>query len=146
MVKLEEKTETKIEPFDYLNSITKTKKNMMRGSENDKLAEELYNKWFVNWGLSMSYDTILLANMMNLHHKVPNRAQYEFYMATCPKKRYITWAKKPRKDEDVLMIQKYYNCNEKVAREYLKLLTPEQLSDMEKQVYNGGPVGISSGE
>lgn len=130
----------KTSPFTYLDSIIKTKHNMMRGSENDELAEELYNKWVVNSGLSMSYDTIILANIMNVNHHVPNRAQYEFLLATCPKKKRITWAKKIEADEDVELVQNYYQCNSKVAREYLKLLTPEQLADIQKSQFKGGIV------
>lgn len=131
---------TKSNPFDYLDSIIKTKNNMMRGSENDALAEELYNKWIINSGLSMSYDTILLANLMNINHHLPNRAQYEFLLAACPKKKRITWAKKPESNDTVEMIQNYYKCNAKIAREYMKLLTPEQLADMEKEMFTGGIV------
>lgn len=127
-------------PFEHLDSIIKTKQNMMRGSENDELAESLYNKWLVNSAMSMSYDTIFLANMMNVNHHAPNRAQYEFLLATCPKKKRIQWVKKPEENETVEMIQNYYQCNPKVAREYMKLLTPEQLADIEKSQFKGGIV------
>jgi len=55
-------------PFDYLNSINVTKQNMMRGSENDELAEKGYNPFMVNRGLSYFQDTIALANEMNQYH------------------------------------------------------------------------------
>jgi hypothetical protein len=32
-------------PFDYVNSITTTKSNMMRDSENDVLSEKSYEPW-----------------------------------------------------------------------------------------------------
>ena len=35
-------------PFDYINSVSTNKKNMMRDSENDVLSEKQYNAWIVN--------------------------------------------------------------------------------------------------
>ena len=39
---------SKANPFSYVDSINHSKKNMMRDSENDKLAESQYNPWFTN--------------------------------------------------------------------------------------------------
>ena len=35
-------------PFDYINSINQNKKNLMRDSENDTLAERGYNPWITS--------------------------------------------------------------------------------------------------
>ena len=56
-------------PFDYLNSINDTKKDLMV----DDITEKQYNAFLVNRGLSYFSDTVLFANEMNVHHHLPNR-------------------------------------------------------------------------
>jgi hypothetical protein len=60
-------------PFDYVNSITTTKSNMMRDSENDVLSEKSYEPWIVNKALSYFPDTILHSNLMNQYHHLDKR-------------------------------------------------------------------------
>ena len=48
-------------PFDYLNAINYTKKDIMV----DDIAEKQYNPFMVNRGLSYFQDTVLMANEMN---------------------------------------------------------------------------------
>ena len=125
-------------PFDYVNSITQNKKNMMRGSENDKLAEKGYNAWLINNALSYHQDTILHANIMNEYHDLDNRAQYEFLLNSVrPKKRYAKWAKSAD-DKDLEMICEYYKCNQTIGKEYLSLLSSEQLKMIKEQQEIGG--------
>ena len=57
-------------PFDYVTSITQTKKNMMRDSENDALAEKGYEPWLVNNALSYHVDTILHVNIMKMNYEL----------------------------------------------------------------------------
>ena len=73
-----EKYMSKGNPFIYVDSINHSKKNMMRDSENDKLAESQYNPWFTNIALSYFVDTILHANLVNQYWELDNRPQYEF--------------------------------------------------------------------
>lgn len=126
-------------PFDYVNTILQSKKNMMRGSENDKLAEDGYNPWLTNIALSYHDDTILLANLANINHHLPKRAQYEILINTVrPKKRqFRKWAK-PVEDEDLDLVCEVYACNRRVGQEYLSLLTPEQVKLLKEQRRIGG--------
>ena len=125
-------------PFDYINSITTNKKNMMRGSENDTLAEKQYNAWIVNKGLSYFPDTILHANLMNMNHHLGNRPQYEFLLNSIrPSKRYAKWVK-DEGDEDLDTVCSFYACNKNVGREYLSLLSSDQIKAMKKQQETGG--------
>ena len=58
-----------MKPFDYINSINFTKKNLMRGTENDDLAEKGYVPYITNKTLSYFTDTLLYANeMLSLIH------------------------------------------------------------------------------
>jgi hypothetical protein len=126
-------------PFDYIASITTNKKNMMHDSENDTLAEKQYNAWIVNKGLSYFQDTVLHANLMNINHHLDNRPQYLFLLNSIrPSKRYAKWVKKDKGDEDLDAICSAYACNKNVGREYLSLLSSEQISAIKKQQEIGG--------
>lgn len=125
-------------PFDYVSSINQSKKNMMRGTENDTLSEKQYNAYIVNKALSNFPDTILHANLMNINHHLPNRPQYEFFINSIrPKKRFAKWVK-DISDEDLESVCAFYQCNKTRGREYLSLLTSEQLEIMKKQLETGG--------
>lgn len=125
-------------PFDYVNNINSTKPNMMRDTENDTLAERDYNPWVVNNAFSMHADTILFANLMNSNFHLEKRPQYEFYKyGVRPKSRKAPWAKN-EKNEDLDMICDVYECNRNVAREYLSLLSKEQIDAIRATRNKGG--------
>lgn len=115
-------------PFQYLETINNTKENLMRGSENDELAERGYNPYLVNRGLSYFQDTISLANEMNRFHFIDKKMQYEFLLNIVRKrKRFSKWHKKEQ-DQNVDIISEYYNCSQRKASDILKVLTEEQVS------------------
>jgi hypothetical protein len=127
-------------PFDYLNSINVNKNNMMRGSENDELAEKQYNAFLVNRGLSYFQDTVALANEMNLRADLDNRPQYEFLLNIVrPRKRFSKWHKKDQDDKVDIIIQ-YYNCSQRKALEILNVLTEDQFSQIRETVLKGKEV------
>lgn len=127
-------------PFDYLNSINVTKKNMMRGSENDELAEKQYNAFLVNRGLSYFQDTVELANEMNLRADLDNKLQYEFLLNLIrSRKRFSKWHKKDQ-DNRVDIVTQYYNCSQRKALEILKILTEEQFQQISETVLKGKEV------
>ena len=127
-----------MKPFDYVNAITQSKKDLMRGTDNDDLAEKGYNPWLTNNALSQFPDTILHANMMNQYHQLENRPQYLFLLNSVrPKKRWSKWAKSTR-NEDLDIVCSYYNCNATIGLEYLSLLSSEQLKIIKKQQETGG--------
>lgn len=126
--------------FDYVNNILYSNKtNMMRDTENDKLAEKEFVPYMTNTALALYPDTILLANMMNMNHHLDKRPQYEFYKYSVrPMKRsHAPWVKTP-KNEELDMICEAYACSRDVAREYLSLLSNEQLNAIKKQQEKGG--------
>lgn len=126
-------------PFDYVNEILLTKKNSMRGSENDKLAEAGYNPWLTNTSLSYHEDTVLIANVANQHAHLPKRAQYELLINIVrPKKRQFKKWVKNAEDEDMDVICEIYSCNKTIAKEYLSLLTQDQLKSLKQQRDKGG--------
>jgi hypothetical protein len=125
-------------PFDYLNTINVTKKNMMRGSENDELAEKEYNAFIVNRGLSLFQDTITLANEMNIHHDADNKLQYEFLINIVrPRKRFSKWYKK-EEDGDLEAVKEYYGYSNQKAIQALTVLTRDNIITIKEKLEKGG--------
>jgi len=125
-------------PFEYLTSINSTKKNMMRDSENDVLAEKGYEPWLVNKALSYFPDTILHANLMNQYHHLDKRPQYECLINSIrPKKRFAKWVKSAS-DEGLDLVCEYYKCNTIIAQDYLSLLSSEELDTIKQRLDTGG--------
>ena len=124
-------------PFDYLNSINVTKENMMRGSENDELAEKQYNAFLINRGLSYFQDTVALANEMNQRADLDYKMQYEFLLNLVRKrKRFSKWHKKDE-NKSIDLICEYYNCSQRKALEILNTLTSEQVNSICEQMLKG---------
>jgi hypothetical protein len=131
-----------MKPFDYVNDINQGKQNLMRGTENDKLSEESYVPYLTNMALSMFPDTILHANEMNMRPDTPKRAQYEFLLNSVrPAKRYGgSWPKK-LDNEALEIVCETYNCNFRLGKEYLALLSDDQIDYLKEQQKIGGTYG-----
>lgn len=125
-------------PFDYVKDASHDKKNLMRGTENDALAEESYSPWLTNIAFSYHLDSVLPSNQMNIFHEIPNYTQYLYYINTLrPKKRFAKWVKKEG-GEDLELICQHYQCNYNVGKQYLNLLSSEQLQYIRQQQEQGG--------
>lgn len=117
---------TKLGAFDYINSINFGKKNMMRDTENDDLAEKGYVSFLANRSLSYFPDTILYAQEMNLSHDLDNKMQYEYLFYSVPKrKRFSKWHKKD-KDEDLQTIATHYKLSIQKAEQVCSVLDDQQ--------------------
>lgn len=121
-------------PFDYINSISQSKKDMME----DEAGEKAYNAWLVNRGLSYFPDTILYANEVNLLHHMDNKLQYAYLINTIrPKKRFSKWVKK-KEDGDLEAIMKCYGYNIDKAKSALSILSPDQVKTIKEKLDEGG--------
>ena len=121
-------------PFDYLNAINNTKKDIMI----DDIAEKGYSPFMINRGLSYFNDTVLFANEMNKYHHLDHRLQFDFLINIIRKrKRFSKWIK-PEIASDVEVVKEYYGYSNQKARQVLTLLTSEQINDLKKKVYKGG--------
>ena len=121
-------------PFEYVNAINMTKKDIMV----DDLAEKAYNGFMVNRSLSYFPDTVLAANEMNRYHQIDSRLQFDFLINIIRKrKRFSKWDKKTI-DGDVEVIKEYYGYNEQKALHVLPLLSSEQLEQLNNKVKKGG--------
>lgn len=124
----------KLSPFDYLNSINTTKKDIMV----DDVAEKQYSPYMVNRGLSYFVDTVHMANEMNRYHFLDNRLQYSFLINIVrPAKRFSKWFKAD-KNELIELVKEYYGYSTRKAREVLPLLTQSQLKMIEEKLEKGG--------
>ena len=122
-----------MKPFDFVNSINITKKNLMRGSYNDELSEKAYIPFLTNRSLSYFTDTLLYPNEMNRYPTLDNKLQYEYLLNSIrTKKRFSKWFKKGDAKQ-LELIAKYLKVSLREAKEYQKVLTDNQKEQIEKQ-------------
>lgn len=125
-------------PFIYADSVSNTKKNLMRGSENDELAEKGYNPFLVNKAMSYHQDAILHANLMNEYGFLDNKLQYEFLLNSLRKrKRFAKWHKKTE-DVSLELIMEYFGYGRSEALQALRVLTDDQVAMIESFLDTGG--------
>ena len=124
----------KISPFDFLNSINLSKKNLMESTDEGKQ----YVPFVVNRTLSYFPDTVHVANAMNINHHLDNRLQYDFCINIIRKrKRFSKWVK-PESEMNVEVVKEYYGYSNEKARQVLSLLSSEQIEFIKNKVNKGG--------
>ena len=130
--------------FDFLNSVTYDKKELVRNQIiTQEMTEPAYPAYQVNRGLSMGMDTILHANEMNRLHGLFPDAQYRYYLRALPRaKRRNKWAK-AEKSDTLNLVARHYSCNKNVAREYMKLLTEDDIALIVEKHSMGGQASKS---
>jgi hypothetical protein len=121
-------------PFDYLNAINYTKKDIMV----DDLTEKSYSAFMVNRGLSYFNDTVLYANEMNIHHHLDSKLQFHFLINTVrPRKRFSKWLK--NSDPNSLdIVKEYYGYSNEKARQVLSLLSDNEINELKLRLNKGG--------
>jgi hypothetical protein len=123
---------TKTNPFEYLNAIN-SGKDIITHADSPELAEDGYEPFLINKGLSYHLDSVLASNEMNLRHLADKKLQYLYYLYTLkPRKRIAKWHK-PHRNDDVTIIQAASPMNKKRAEATLSLLTDgefQQIQDM----------------
>ena len=125
-------------PFDFMNAASFSKEDLIRNSDIPENTEKMYTPYVVNRGFTNFEDTILHANEMNMRHGLFDAAQFDYYKAVLRKrKRFSKW---PKADKDINLdaIQKVYECNRTVAKQYLKVLNKEQLETIHDKINEGG--------
>jgi hypothetical protein len=122
-------------PFDFINAINLTKKNLFE----DPLAHKDYVPFIVNRGLSYFPDTVLYANEMNRNSGIPEDWQFSFFLNSIPKKkRFSKWAKKDAETEPLRLVMEYFGYSSEKAKEALSILSEEQLTMIKEKLYKGG--------
>lgn len=125
-------------PFEYLNSINYTKKDLMEEDNGSRDIERGYNSFLVNRSLSYFNDTVAAANIVNRYHHLDNKLQYHFLINIIRKrKRFSKWMK-PETESDIEVVKQYYGYSNSKASQVLPLLSPEQLNIIKQKVSKGG--------
>ena len=120
-------------PFDFANSITYTKQDIM----ND-LNEKEYAPFLVNRSLSYHQDCILYANEMNRRFDISHKLQYHYLLNTIRKrKRFAKWSK-PELIDDLNIVMDYYSISREKAEEYLNILTKSEIETLKRRMKKGG--------
>ena len=125
---------SKKSPFDFLNSINYSKKNLIEEKEDEKQ----YVPFIVNRGLGYFQDTVMLANEMNINCHIDNKIQYDFLRNTIRKrKRFSKWLK-AEDDEKVNIICQAYGYSRNNAKHVAHLFDNKQINILEKGLNTGG--------
>lgn len=121
-------------PFDVLNSINYTKKNLI---DDGVCEEKQYLPFIINKGLSYFPDTLFHANEINFRNFLPKKLQYDYLLLSVRKrKRFSKWLKNVE-PVGIKCVARYYNISSRRAEEYIKLLSKTQLkviTDMYKDI------------
>lgn len=124
--------------FDFLNDITFLKKDLTR--QGDDSVIKSYEPFPVIQGLSQHVDTVLIANELNKHPMVTKQMHHDYlFHSIRSKKRMGKWAKKTKIDKLNIIVE-YYQCSKEKAKDYLKILTDEQVKQIETILYTGGKI------
>jgi hypothetical protein len=124
----------KLSPFDFVGSITDSKKDLIVDDETEKQ----YNAFIVNRQLSYFQDTVLFANEMNLKGDCDKKLQFDFLrLGINKRKRFSKWTK-VEKDDDIDLLVRVYGYSKDKARTDLKLLKPDELEKIRARATMGG--------
>lgn len=116
--------------FDFVNQINHGKKNLIRDSDNPQLAEKDYVPFLVNKTLSYFPDTIVDANLINMHQDLPKSMQFDYFINKVrPRKRFAKWSK-PEVDEKINALSEYFKINKNRAKELLTVLSADDIDEI----------------
>ena len=97
--------------------------------------EKKYPAYLINKYFSFLPDTLFFANELNTRSHIDNKLKHHFYLHSLRKKKRFTKWLKPEEFKELEFIQQVYECSAVKAREYLRLLTPEQIISL-KDTYH----------
>lgn len=127
-------------PFDFMNAVSESKKDIIRENDNPEMIEKEYGEYMyiINRGFSYFQDTILHANEMNQRPNMFPLGSFDYYSGMLRKrKRFSKWHKS-EPSEDLDAIQQVYQCSRTVAKQYLKVLSKNQLEHVHSKLVKGG--------
>lgn len=128
----------KLTPFDFINSISHTKDELIRKDGEVEDREKQYVAFVINKGLSHFQDSILHVNEMNMRPGLRPDAQYRYLKAALrSKKRYAKWTQAD-KNEIADVLQQVFDCNRKTSKMYARLFDAHDLENLNTLVQKGG--------
>jgi len=127
--------------FDIVNAISKNKHDYFRDDATSTKADKAYIPFLVNKSLSYHIDTVLYANEMNIRGNLDASLQHDYLINTVrPRDRRSGKWSKSFSDKDTEAVMEYYRCNYNRAKEFLTVLTKDQLSVIHDRTFKGGRV------
>lgn len=116
--------------FDWLNQITYTKQPWDKFTEEEK---NEFNVYMINRFISMDPNYVDVVNLIQRYPTCSNKMVYKFYCDLLPKKksffRYIK-SKSKFDNETINKISEYYQCSTREAKEYITILTDEEVENI----------------
>ncbi len=119
--------------FDHIKNITTTK--------GPYLGDEGWNNWMVNRYLSMDQEYCEVVNIVQKNTwQMKGEYLYNLYKDLIPQQykylKYIKATKKKEyKSEDIEAVQAYFEISKKEAKEYIDLLSKEEINAIQSQIY-----------
>lgn len=130
--KEEKKDDFMLSVFEFLNSITVTKENLLITEQDVKRYQKA--RFMVMRGLSFYQDLIPIVNLVNVN-AMDSRREYDLLLHLVPRKvRRDKWLKKSPKSVFLRSVQDYYGYNENKAEDAMKILSVDQLSVIEQKI------------
>lgn len=93
-----------------------------------------YSPFLFNLSLSQRQDLVIFANEMNRYHNLPERAQFDFYYHALAKKSLFSKWSKASKSVNWEYIAEYFGVSLKVAKQYARVLTDENIAEIKKDL------------
>ena len=125
--------EKKFDVFTFVGDISKGKKYLFTEETEDN-----YDAYIINKAFSLTADTILYANDMNLHYNLPKKLQHDYLINSIrPRSRYEKWPK-VEKSSDIDAVKEYYNYSREKAVIALSILSKGQLAIIKEKLEKGG--------
>jgi len=132
--------EKKIGLWDILEAINYSKIDMLREHPGDNTIEKMYNPYIIQRALLFSGDMVAIGAVarINAVPGVTKRQHFDYLRFKLPaKKRFGKWDK-PEDSDDVDFLCEVYKISVVKAREYLALLTKENLVELREMFVQGG--------
>lgn len=130
---------SKVDLFEWLHSVNLSKTDLMT-----EINERSFDPFMITRAVAMSPDTVEYAFRATTKlSKMPREVVYRYYLHAIPKKkRYGKWPKKPKKEDErekqIEVLKQFYQVGRPTAIEYLRLLRPSQVQDIEDRMNQGG--------
>jgi hypothetical protein len=120
---------------EIIPSILQTKKCVI----NDEIDRNDYVPFVVNRALSYHMDCILYANEMNLNSGLDKDMQYQYLLNSVrPMKRKFQPWQKSNVVNDLDCVKEYFGYSNVKAKEALRILSDEQLTQIREKTHKGG--------
>lgn len=133
------KTEKKYGLFDILNNINSGKDCSLFHESN---YEKDYNPFMINRALMQNQRTVMIAQQANKAVLIDKEMHHEFMMHAIKKNNSrAKWKKPDDKSEYLECVKQFYKVSEKVALQYLNILTIDECKVLLRKFDKGGRVG-----